>query len=394
MKKMVNISILGSLLLCLGMASPADATIRYVKAGAAGNGTAWSNAYGDLQQALSVSGQFDSVWVAVGTYTPGSQQGNVFQIPWRVQVIGGFFGTPGSEGDPDERDQNPSTNGTILSGEIGDPGAMSDNSYCVVSCTDGDALTILDGFTITGASRHGVQVSGGSPTFQNLRIVGNQNYDESLPYYDRDGAGMYLVNGAQPTLTHCAFESNEAESQGGGLYIAEGCRPFLTACQFRDNLAGLGGGIWNGSGQTIATLPRLSNCLFRRNGYRPPPETPVGSGVAIYNHDSADIVVRDSVFVDNVAVGSGGGTLHSAASTYTNCIFAHNESWASGGVGQLVDSGVGRQTVFANCRFVGNTSAGDGGALHAKVGLRSSTASSPAMKPRPAGPSTVGRRPW
>jgi len=331
------------------------------------DGTTWARAYRDLQAALTTAAPGTEIWVAAETYLPGSAPGNAFELREHVFIYGGFLGTrhptlPNGETELSQRDFV--NNVTVLSGEIGDPAEIDDNCYSVVlSNLISDSR--LDGFTITGASRHGVQVSGGSPRFQNLRIVGNRNYDESLPYNDRDGAGMYLVNSAQPTLTNCAFEYNEAYSQGGGLYIAQGCRPFLTACQFRYNLASEGGGIWNGSGQTVATLPRLNNCLFRRNGYRAPPAAPVGAGVAIFNHPSADVVVRDSVFTDNTALGAG-GAIHTVAGSYTNCVFVHNETQAAGGAVHLYNDRSEFRAVLANCRFVGNTSSSYGGAADAQ----------------------------
>ncbi|MCK5174403.1 MAG: hypothetical protein KAR47_13495, partial [Planctomycetes bacterium] len=41
--------------------------IIYVKQGATGNGTTWTNAYGNLQNALDTAISNDEIWVAAGT---------------------------------------------------------------------------------------------------------------------------------------------------------------------------------------------------------------------------------------------------------------------------------------------------------------------------------------
>ncbi len=46
--------------------------IRYVKPGASGNGSSWSNASGDVQAMINASSFGDQVWVAAGTYQRGS----------------------------------------------------------------------------------------------------------------------------------------------------------------------------------------------------------------------------------------------------------------------------------------------------------------------------------
>ena len=127
--------------------------IVYVDGSAAGlnDGTSWANAYTDLQDALAASG--NEVWVATGTYTPTTPNGDsavTFQLRDGLSVYGGFVGGEATRG---ERD--PATNVTVLSGDLnGDDGGgtgvnarwynMGENSYHVVMADGVTAL--LDGF--------------------------------------------------------------------------------------------------------------------------------------------------------------------------------------------------------------------------------------------------------
>ena len=71
------------------------ATVIYVNAGAGGanNGTSWTDAFQDLQDALAIAGPGDQVWVAQGIYRPSNSDRNIsFDLANSVEVYGGFAG--------------------------------------------------------------------------------------------------------------------------------------------------------------------------------------------------------------------------------------------------------------------------------------------------------------
>jgi hypothetical protein len=154
----------------------AAADVIYVNANAPGpthDGTSWLTAYLSLQDALGrppTSG--DQIWVAAGTYKPGSSSYDSFQMKNGVGIYGGFAGNE----DPnlfDLADRDFTTNETILSGDIGMVGNNSDNSYHVIYNQPGttpDSSAVLDGFTIT---------SGPTPT-----IPGDLNGDGLVDFKD------------------------------------------------------------------------------------------------------------------------------------------------------------------------------------------------------------------
>src|SRR5438067_12531503 len=64
-------------------------------ANGAHDGTSWKKAYTNLQDALtkarSASGA-EQIWIAKGTYLPGSTPTDTFNLPNNVKIYGGFLG--------------------------------------------------------------------------------------------------------------------------------------------------------------------------------------------------------------------------------------------------------------------------------------------------------------
>ncbi|HEX2971648.1 MAG TPA: right-handed parallel beta-helix repeat-containing protein, partial [Tepidisphaeraceae bacterium] len=90
----------------------------------ANDGTSWADAYTSLQEAMQTAELEAVIWVAEGTYTPGTLRTDAFQLRSRVAIYGGF-----PDGGGTWQQRNPAANPTILSGEIGNPATNLDNSY-------------------------------------------------------------------------------------------------------------------------------------------------------------------------------------------------------------------------------------------------------------------------
>jgi hypothetical protein len=146
-----------------------------------GDGLAWESAYDDLQLALAAAVAGDEIWVASGTYQPtsGSDRAVSFNLKSGVSLYGGFAGT---ETELSQRDWV--ENVTTLSGDIGNAGDNTDNSYHVLYATDVDTSSVFDGFSVTGG-----YANAAGPN-----------------YY---GGGIYNVN-SSPTLTNVSFNGNYA----------------------------------------------------------------------------------------------------------------------------------------------------------------------------------------
>ncbi len=258
-----------------GVALAAQSTL-FVTPTGAGDGSSWSKA-ANLHAALKGASAGHTLWLSSGTYvtTAGDNRDASFRIPAGVQVLGGFSGSETALAQ-----RKPQAAPTVLSGEIGGPDPH-DNAYTVVRITGGDASTVLDGVTVSGAHANGSGVvadarrAGGgllvdlagpgtkaSPTISNVVFEKN---------YARDGGAVYVDGSggqATPTFERCSFRQNEADLDGGAVYN-DGRRygeasPIFRACVFEGNEANYGAAVFNQATKGTAS-PKMSECTFRQN---------------------------------------------------------------------------------------------------------------------------------
>ena len=278
--------------------------IIYVKSGEMGNGSAWGNAFGSLQDALAAASFGDQIWVAAGTYTPGSERTSTFELKDGVAIYGGFAGT---ENNLSQR--NVEDNVTILSGDIVTEEEVQTNVFHIVTAS-GSILdpisndTILDGFTLSGGKADGTEedennggavfLSGASPSLSNLIFRDNDAFN---------GGAIYSEDGSNPILTDLLFEYNNA-TNGAAIY-SDFSNPQITNATFRLNVAtSSGGAIYSTSGGS----PTLVNTVFSRNSANS------GSGGAIFNNLTNPNIINSSfsgnVAVTGSAISSNSGTVN------------------------------------------------------------------------------------
>ena len=327
------------------------------------DGSSWTDAYTDLQDALTGATDGDEIWVAEGTYKPtdGTDRSATFNLVSGVAVYGGFAGT---EDYREERDWV--ANPAILSGDIGTAGDTSDNSYHVVVGADN---ATLDGFTITGGNANGgggdSQSGGGMYNDNSSPAVTNCTFSENSAFYR--GGGMFNDN-SFPTVTDCTFSENSVAIRGGGMYNSYVNRdinnhdfpsPTVTDCTFSGNSAGSqGGGMYNYyfnyHYSDASFSPTVTGCTFSGNS--------AGSfGAGMYNHSSSP-TVTDCGFYDNSAVHESGGGMYNysnSSPTVTGCTFSGNSARYGGG---MYNSGFCSPTV-TNCTFSSNSAGSFGGGM-------------------------------
>lgn len=332
------------------------------------NGTSWTNAYTNLETAITASNSSNEIWVAAGTYKPsGASRTSTFLLKDGLTMYGGFNGT---ETIRDQR--NPKNNITILSGDVnGNDNTIitatettrQDNLYHVISVRGSAVYILIDGFTITGGNANGGTLTSGTASAQ---------------YYHTRGGAVYLntytlLDNINLKMQNCIFEKNSGSDTGvAACYFAGGInyqtfRLDLDSCIIRNNfsgtnaqilIAGAGGFNWNG-------LSEIKNCLFHNN-------TSTSGASCLYLSAST----------------ANGGTQNSISVDVINATFANN----TGTSGNTIRTDNGSNTRFKNCIIYNNGSTAPffiGGTLGGPVvqntisegGQISSTNSNPLLNP-------------
>ena len=336
------------LLLLLLKALPASPApiIWYVNHAATGanTGLSWEDAFVNMQDAIAVAQYGNLIWVAKGTYHP-TQDGDreiSFVLNNGVQWYGGF---QGEETSLSERDWE--LNETILSGEIGNPDSLSDNSLHVVYMEAVDSNTVIDGFIVE-------------------KGYAKPDPNTTLPlYYSKRGGGIFLHADEAEfeirlRITNCWIRNNYAYSSGGGgvfyfdFQILSSPRFFNVI--FENNSADLnGGGLAIGGGGGEEERPEIVNCKFINN-------TAEGYGGGL-NYDrkfgTKDLLLKDCFFQGNSADEQGGGCFLVQEYSFfpidvVNCTFIDNEAEV-GGAALGTDANFTDSFIrLDSCRFVGN----------------------------------------
>jgi len=334
--------------------------IIFVNAAASGmnNGTSWTDAFVDLQDALafaeSLKQEENEIWVAAGTYFPaaiGGDRSATFQLLNGVALFGGFVGN-----ETLRTSRNPSANLTILSGDLNrdDEGGPHGSSCCtshpVPGCDQPEcesAICATDSFCcevawdntcvrqtecLCGALcssqcdnvLHVVTGSGTDTTaiLDGFVITGG-NADSGSASTDR-GAGLLVLDGS-PVAANCVFLNNRAEAAGGAIFTTGS--PIVTNCRFAGNRATFGGAV-----HVESSSPVFGNCLFLGN-------QAVDAGGAVLANLLATPVLSNCTFSGNLA-SSGGGIRNrfASASTVTNCVLSGNRDNSGQGENAQVSS--------------------------------------------------------
>ncbi|GJM34151.1 MAG: hypothetical protein DHS20C18_31520 [Saprospiraceae bacterium] len=312
------------------------------------DGSSWDHAFRDLQDALFLAEDGDTIWVAAGTYLPTSDNNRTtsFELKDGVAIYGGFSGI---ESSVEERILGAYE--SVLSGDIGISGNPTDNTYQVVRSFANGTTTRLDGFTIRD----------GQATY-------SQNANETL----NKGGGLYVaVNNAhligRPKIANCHFYNNSAVN-GGAIYCqAEGntqyASPDLINCRFTENRANIFGGAIYKKGYSGPQGFTLEGCSFEGN------RAFIGGGAISVVELKGSINIKNTNFRENSSQGEGGGVQLDAFSglgnmRFENCFFIDNTADAGGAFYYNYfgfNPSESFEFEFLDCRFDNNKSEGAGG---------------------------------
>lgn len=171
---------------------------------------------------------------------------------------------------------------------------------------------------------------------------------------ETDGGGAWLVGHGDWQVVDCVFENNTSSRNGGGALI-EGSQSILVrGCRFEGNHApNSGGGIDIGSRDMA-----VEDCQFVANTAG----TSAGGALATINSTATtESRFSRTRFEDNRAGKGGALTIFTALETIEECEFLNNQSTTDGGAIRFI--GYARQLLLTRSRFIGNATAGVGGAL-------------------------------
>jgi len=270
----------------------------------------WTNAATNIQWAVDVATNGDTVWVSNGTYLcRESVMGNIY-VPITNQTA--------TNGVITNRAMVVISNAITLKSVNGAVSTIIDGNWplftnrCVGLAAD---KAILDGFTIQHG--HAQAISGVTQS------------------YDGYGGGVYAslaFNVATTqTIKNCIIRENIAVRNGGGIHVL------------------ISGGM-------------ISNCQFICNTQSPGVATATDGGGGI-SMDWTTMEVVDCVIRDNVSSEGGGGISTRQiypGTIYRNCLLSGNSA-PTGGAIRVGSSSANKITPIESCTIVGNTATKAGG---------------------------------
>jgi predicted outer membrane repeat protein len=326
--------------------------IIYVNVNATGtnNGSSWTNAYTDLQNALSNAFVNDDIWVATGTYKPTQTTTRTISFVMKngVDIFGGFNGT---ETSITERDI--AANPTYLSGDIGAPGDNTDNTYKVVKIQNFTTSFTFDGFrVVSGYDGTSSGKGAGIYVFNNPGIT--INFKNTILYnnYAYHSGGGMLIDNSNTIFNNCEFLYNSSYNYGGGaIYSANVSQAsiYLYDCSIIGNNSRQGAAI-NFDGEEL---------VMERNFVSSNTSTSSGNIIHV-SQGVTRFEINNSLIVGN-QVSDGGSSIISSytsdpnSSSLTNVTICHNKNASAFAVYSEAIYQSNSAMVISNCIVFGNT---------------------------------------
>jgi Secretion system C-terminal sorting domain len=325
-----------------------------------GDGTSWLSAFNNLQDAISEASASNEIWLVKGTYFPSKDttgntmpvdnRSKTFYINKNIKIYGGFFGNESSVSAA-----NPTSNETILSGDIGVLNDNLDNAYHVIWMSSASGIGNINNSCVF----NGVTITKG---YGDSFVVG------AIP--NNQGGGIYfnaigLTKTMSPKFENCIFKENSAR-QGGGLFfntMGNTVEPLFEKCDFVKNHAlgnmpsnpnGAGGAIHFSTRGELK--PSFNNCTFAENK--------AGSAGVIYNilyAGNSYPVITNCYFIKNSA--TTGGVMYNCSNstgptnkpTIVNSVFSENTASSIGAcIYNIANSGETSPNIV-NCTFSKNS---------------------------------------
>ncbi len=285
-------------------AEPQNGVI-YVKPGATGTGVSWSNALGNIQDAITAAkadpAARKDVWVAKGEF----EITTAISLQDSVNLYGSFAGT---ETSVSERAKV--TNGKAW--EFSNPTILkANNSRLIQVAAALDIPTTFDGFILTDGNGKGsvTDGSGGAALIRPNLIMQNcivQNSTSAAA-----GAGVMMNTGG--TLRNCLIRNNvhtTGSNGGGGVFCntsSSGFTGYIENCDITGNSSTVRGA---GIGIQGNTNTYISNCRIYNNVSVD--GTTLKPGAGIFVNSAANQIINNLIYNNSGAnaVYYNGGNLY------------------------------------------------------------------------------------
>jgi len=226
-------------------------TTIYVDLNASGlnNGTSWTNAYTDLQEAIDCAEVGDEIWVAEGTYALNTESPvTCYLTPFRIRDGITLYGSLVS-GASTTNGRDFSNNATIFTGQ-----GVADILISLSKNTPSNPLTVLDGFQFKDAGQailsttanyeiRNAVFSGFSSdrgVVQNFRSTANFVRSRFADNTIRYTGGVLFAQRSQVTVDACYFESNSSngyKNVAGCILYSDSSQVTFLNSVFYDNSA-------------------------------------------------------------------------------------------------------------------------------------------------------------
>lgn len=259
----------------------------------------------------------------------------------------------------------------LRAGEIHVPRDYRDIQSAIDAAAPGQSVVVADGVW-SGRGNANLTFRGKAITVRSANgpaacIIDAQRGGSAFLFNTREGADSILEGftlrgasqsaiqciGAGPTIRGCILNDNWNGLYGGGLFADSSASPLLIDCIVSNNLAGMGAGA-----AIVRSRARIERCEFFGN------RTDLFGGGGVAATDAADVTIIDSIFHGNQAIGfsgNGSGLLISRATgLVVNCLFYRNTAtFIGGGLSSVLST-----TRIVNCTVSNNSAADFGSGIY------------------------------
>jgi M6 family metalloprotease-like protein len=199
-----------------------------------------------------------------------------------------------------------------------------------------------------------IYIASGQPTLQGLRLVNGDATGLGGTWGD-DGGGIYVHNGASPTIRNCIISNNSAQ-RGGGLFLAQSAGIVEANLIMSNTASQYGGGV----------LSLYSDAsTFARNVLRGNQSNYQGGGIYLYGTDSQ---LTNNIIVDNSAASNGSGIyIRNATLQLWHNTVARNTGGSGSGIHLDNSNATLMNTILAGHTIGLNASAGSTATLAATL---------------------------